>query len=130
MMDLHSHCFEIEYICFGRDCLILQLNSIALHLVVYFGKVDDLFERECFSHYYPQKATRDCFFERSISIMCEPIFFQIGYFHFLAIRLFFSSVMSLFYGDLSTVFPGCLSNMYKRLIVMLGPTKVWFVQSM
>ena len=55
MMDLHSHCFEIEYICFGLVCLILQRNSIALHLVVYFGKVDDLFERECFSHYNPKK---------------------------------------------------------------------------
>ena len=35
--------------CFGLDYLILLCTSIALHLVVYFGTIEGLFERGYFS---------------------------------------------------------------------------------
>ena len=118
---LHSRCCKIECFCFGLDCLILQCNIITLHLAVYFGKVEGLFERKCFSHYYLKNIQR---------LLLWMFNFSYVWTKFLAIGLFFSFSKSLLYRDLSTMFSRCLGELCKRLIVILGPIDVWFVQSM
>ena len=62
---LHSGWFEIEHFCFCLDYFIFPCNSIALHLAVYFGKVEGPSEMEFFL------ITTIKNLERSISIMCE-----------------------------------------------------------
>ena len=118
---LHSRCCKIECFCFGLDCLILPCNIITLHLAVYFGKVEGLFERKCFSHYYLKNIQR---------LLLWMFNFSYVWTKFLAIGLFFSFSKSLLYRDLSTMFSRCLGELCKRLIVILGPIDVWFVQSM
>ena len=56
--------------------------------------------------------------------MCERNFFQVGDLYYLAIVLFFLSVMPLSYEGLSTRFSRCLGDVYMRLIAMLGPVEV------
>ena len=46
--QLRLRCFEIEYFCFGLDWLILPCDSNVLHLAIYFGKVESLFEGSVF----------------------------------------------------------------------------------
>ena len=48
LWHLHSRCFEIKCSCFGLDCYIYPCNSIALHLAVYFGKVESFLKGSVF----------------------------------------------------------------------------------
>ena len=60
------------------------------------------------------KTSKDCSFERSISIILDQFFCQIGDFHFLTIRLLFPSVMSLLYGgSFSSVFKMFKQRVYE-----------------
>ena len=117
--------------CFDLDCSFLPRNSIALLPVIYFGNVKGLFGRACFfSHCYPEKLQETASLSVQFQFCVNENFCQIDDFHFLVLGLLFPSVMSLFYGDLSTMFSRRLSDVYEKLIVMVGPVEVRFVQSM
>ena len=104
MMELSGTC---TCLVVKSDIFVLVSFAWFCRVIVSLSTLWSVLVKECFSHCYHQKCPETVSLSVQFQLFVTKIFYEIGDFHFLAIWLLFSSVMSILYGGLLQKFSRC-----------------------